>query len=175
MSANEMHSEIIVTTEAYTIVRVRSQADLEAISDLFYKYAASLGFDLSFQSFDAEMAAMPGKYAAPSGELLLARSEQGLPVGCVGLRPLSKDCCEMKRLYVLPTTQGTGIGRALALSILDIAERSGYQEMRLDTLPSMGAAVKMYRAFGFEEIPAYYVTPMEGTLFMSLKLPRAKK
>ncbi|KIW99699.1 uncharacterized protein Z518_11112 [Rhinocladiella mackenziei CBS 650.93] len=156
---------------------VRNTTDLADTTSLFYAYASSLGFDLAFQNFDAEMAGMPGKYSPPEGELLLARNAAGKPIGCVGLRPLPSTgegatVCEMKRLYVTPSGRGTGVGKALASSIIAAAERLGYGEMRLDTLPRMVAALNMYRAFGFEDIAAYYETPMEGTHFLSLRLPR---
>ncbi|KAK5194257.1 hypothetical protein LTR99_002759 [Exophiala xenobiotica] len=146
---------------AFTIVPVRDPADLKDTISLFYAYAASLGFDLAFQKFDTEMANMPGKYSPPNGELLLARNSDDLAIGCVGLRPLPSpdgdadtQICEMKRL------------------IIAVAAQLGYAEMRLDTLPSMVTALKMYRLFGFEDIPAYYETPLEGTHFLALKLER---
>lgn len=176
--------------ETFSISSVRNATDLADTIKLFHAYAASLGFDLAFQNFSAEMAGMPGKYApGAGGELLLARDiASGKAVGCVGLRSLTpsssldadtaardpRRCCEMKRLYVMPDGRGTGVGKALATGILDVAEHMGYVEVRLDTLPSMAAALKMYRAFGFEEIDAYYDTPMEGTHFLSLRLPRVK-
>jgi ribosomal protein S18 acetylase RimI-like enzyme len=164
---------------SFSILPVRDAAQLADIIPLFYAYAASLGFDLAFQNFDAEMASMPGKYSPPEGELLLARDQAGLAIGCVGLRPLpSTDgtarICEMKRLYVSPAGRGTGVGKALASTIIATAEKLGYSEVRLDTLPSMVAALKMYRAIGFEDIPAYYDTPLEGTHFLALKLPLQK-
>lgn len=163
--------------QPFTITPVRSAPDLADTISLFYAYAGSLGIDLSFQNFDAEMAAMPGKYRAPEGELLLARNDAGIPIGCVGLRPLpgsdsAGNVCEMKRLYVTPAGRGAGVGKALASSIIAAAEGLGYAEMRLDTLPRMAAALKMYRAFGFEDIGAYYDTPLEGTHFLALRLPR---
>jgi len=168
------------TARTFSITPVRNSTDLEDTIALFYAYASSLGIDLSFQNFDAEMAAMPGKYAPPDGELLLARNAAGRPIGCVGLRPLpsndtSARVCEMKRLYVMPVGRGTGIGKALGSAVIDVAERLRYSEMRLDTLPSMVAALKTYRAFGFEDIPAYYQTPMEGTHFLALRLPRQQR
>ncbi|KAL6250968.1 hypothetical protein RBB50_001176 [Rhinocladiella similis] len=161
--------------QAFTISPVRTPGEVKEAITLFYAYADSLGFDLAFQNFDAEMAGMPGKYSPPTGELLLARDTKGLPIGCVGLRPLpSVDAnariCEMKRLYVTPSGRGTGVGKALASEIIAAARRLNYSEMRLDTLSSMVAALRMYRAFGFEEIPAYYDTPLAGTHFLALEL-----
>ena len=155
---------------AFTISPVRSPEDLAATMALFEAYAASLGINLSYQNFVAEMAAMPGKYAPPAGELLLARDDKGTPLGCVGLRPLSDGSCEMKRLYVTPEGRGLGLGKALAETIVAESRRIGYREMLLDTLPSLTAAIGLYERMGFRPIPAYYDTPIAGTLFFSLKL-----
>jgi ribosomal protein S18 acetylase RimI-like enzyme len=141
---------------------------------LFRAYASSLDVDLSYQNFEAEMAAMPGKYAPPAGELLLARMSNGTPVGCIGLRPIEPcGCCEMKRLYVSPDGRGSGIGKRLVEAIVREAERIGYREMRLDTLPSMAEAVALYRKSGFEPMEPYYATPVIGTIFMRRVLARS--
>ncbi len=157
-------------TGAFRILPVRDEADLKAAIALFYAYADSLGVDLTYQKFAEEMAAMPGKYAPPEGALLLAKSTDGVASGCVGLRPLGDSICEMKRLYVAPDARGLGLGQALADAVVAEARRIGYREMKLDTLPHLKAAIALYRAMGFREIPAYYHTPIAGTLFFSLKL-----
>lgn len=144
--------------------------DLPAIRDLFRAYAASLPIDLSYQGFDDELAWLPGKYAPPDGALLIARDAQSEALGCVAMRPLEPGICEMKRLYVAPAGRGAGLGRQLALAIIEAARARGYTEMRLDTLASMGEARALYRSLGFTEIGAYYDTPIAGTVFMSLKL-----
>jgi ribosomal protein S18 acetylase RimI-like enzyme len=157
------------------ITPVRNATDLADTIKLFYAYAESLGIDLSFQGFDAEMAGMPGKYAPPQGELLLARNSKDEAIGCVGLRPLphtDNKVAEMKRLYVAPDGRGTGVGKALASQLISTAASLGYDEVRLDTLSSMVAAIKMYRALGFEDIPAYYDTPLQETHFLRLRIPR---
>lgn len=156
----------------FSITPVRTEADLTATIDLFYEYAKALGFDLSFQNFDDEMAKMPGKYSPPQGELFLARNNAGVPIGCAAMRPLDGDrICEIKRLYVAPSGRGTGLGKALALKVIETARQAGYREMRLDTLPTMKAAIGLYEQLGFVDIAAYYETPMEGTRFLSLELP----
>jgi ribosomal protein S18 acetylase RimI-like enzyme len=151
----------------FLIAPVRTADDLAATVGLFRAYAASLDVDLSYQNFAAEMDAMPGKYAPPAGDLLLARDSDNTPVGCVGLRPIDPaGCCEMKRLYVSPAGRGVGLGRNLVDAVVAVAERIGYREMRLDTLPSMAGAQALYRRLGFEVIAPYYDTPVVGTLFM---------
>jgi ribosomal protein S18 acetylase RimI-like enzyme len=151
----------------FHIVPVRTADDLASVITLFRAYAASLDIDLAYQNFEAEMAAMPGKYAPPTGELLLALNLAGAPIGCVGLRPLDvPGCCEMKRLYVSPQGRGVGLGRRLVEAVVKEAERIGYHEMRLDTLPSMAEAIALYRKSGFEPMKPYYDTPVVGTLFM---------
>ncbi len=94
-------------------------------------------------------------------------------MGCVGLRRFGeegKKVCEMKRLYCVPSARGDGAGRMLVEEVLKRARDNGYEEMRLDTLPQMQGARKLYARFGFREIEAYYETPLEGTIFMSKDL-----
>jgi GNAT superfamily N-acetyltransferase len=155
----------------FQISPVRTAADLDAAKRLFQAYAASLDVDLAYQDFAAEVAAMPGKYAPPAGELLLAHDERGGAIGCVGLRPLDAPlCCEMKRLYVCPEWRGTGVGKGLIDAIVERARQIGYREIRLDTLPSMAAARALYRKSGFEITEPYYDTAVTGTLFMRRRL-----
>jgi ribosomal protein S18 acetylase RimI-like enzyme len=158
---------------SFEIVPVRSANDLAAVAALFEAYAASLEVDLAYQDFTAELASLPGRYAPPEGELLLARDPDGRPIGCAALRPMkSEGCCEMKRLYVSPRARGLGLGKALVEAMIGAAERIGYCEMRLDTLPSMTDAQALYRRFGFEIAEPYYATPVAGTLFMRRMLGR---
>lgn len=152
---------------SFSIIRVEDRKDLESTIKLFEAYAHSLGIDLAFQDFATEMANMPGKYSAPTGALLLARDREGQAIGCVGLRPLTlPDYCEIKRLYVDPKGRGLGVGKALSESAILEGKRLGYKAVRLDTLPSMVSARALYKSLGFEEIAAYYSTPLEGTIFL---------
>ncbi len=155
----------------FHIQPARSAADLDAAARLLRAYASSLGIDLAFQDFQAEVEAMPGKYAPPAGELLLARNLGNKPVGCVGIRPVADGCCEMKRLYVAPEGRGLGVGKALINAVVLEATRIGYREIRLDTLPSMAAAISLYRKQGFKAIAPYYQTPLAGTIFLGRPLP----
>ena len=152
------------------LVWASSPQQIEATRRLFQEYGASLGFSLCFQSFEEELAELPGKYAPPDGRLILARVGDEY-VGCVALRKLSSDTCEMKRLYVQPTMRGKKIGELLADAIINEARQIGYQRMVLDTVPSvMGRAVEMYRARGFKEIGPYTNNPVSGAIFLQLKL-----
>lgn len=156
---------------ALQIRPVRSAADLAATVQLFNAYASSLGVDLSYQDFAGELATLPGKYAPPAGELLLAQDDHDEPLGCVGLRPMAPaGCCEMKRLFVVPRGRGLGLGRALVEAIIGEAVRVGYREMRLDSLPTMSEAIALYRKAGFEPIEPYYDTPVAGTVFLGHRL-----
>jgi ribosomal protein S18 acetylase RimI-like enzyme len=156
---------------SFRIAPVRTADDLESVIKLFREYAASLDVDLAYQNFEAEMAAMPGKYAPPHGALLLARDLTGTPIGGVGLRPLDiPGCCEMKRLYVSPEGRGVGLGQRLVEAVVSEAKRIGYSEMRLDTLPSMAGAFALYCKLGFEPMKPYYDTPVVGTAFLRRSL-----
>jgi ribosomal protein S18 acetylase RimI-like enzyme len=142
---------------------------LDSVRDIFLEYAASLPVDLAFQDFAGELAALPGKYAAPAGRVLLA-SIDGDVVGCVALRPLDADSAEMKRLYVRPAGRGRQLGRQLAEKICALAQAQGYRNIRLDTMPVMTAAQHLYGSLGFRQIEAYVYNPVEGTRFMELDL-----
>ena len=164
----------MVEQESVKVVPARSAQDLECTAQLFAAYAESLGLDLSFQDFDAELKSLPGKYAPPTGEVLLARDSTGTAVGCVAVRPLSPpDCCEMKRLYILPTRRGLGVGKKLLHEILDIAASLEYSEIKLDTLPSMSQAISLYESVGFAPTTPYYKTPLTGTVFLARRLERS--
>ncbi len=155
------------TQHEFVIAPVRSTKDLADIVRLFRDYAQSLGIDLTYQDFAGDLAALPGKYAPPRGALLLARRLDGTPAGCVALRPMSVPrACEMKRLYVAPEGRSAGLGRRLAEAIVQAAEQNGYEQMYLDTLPSMQAALALYRTLQFERIDPYYPSPVAGTVYM---------
>ncbi len=157
------------TERVVTIAQASSAQEIEETRVLFVEYAESLGVDLAFQDFDAELAGLPGKYAPPEGVLLLARVDGAL-AGCVALRRIEGDICEMKRLYVRAAFRGLGLGRRLVARIIAEARKRGYRAMRLDTLPNMAAAQALYASFGFRHIEPYVYNPIEGTRYMELSL-----
>jgi ribosomal protein S18 acetylase RimI-like enzyme len=144
--------------------------DIPVLRELFREYSTSLGVSLCFQNFEQELAELPGAYAPPSGRLLVARSEKTI-AGCVALRSLGEDICEMKRLYVRPSFRNQRLGRRLTDQLLAEARAIGYKRMRLDTLPGkMDPAIAMYRSLGFREIDRYYDNPYPTALFMEMDL-----
>ena len=147
----------------------QSAGDVAEARRLFREYEASLDVDLLYQGFERELAELPGAYTPPRGRLLLAVDDSA-PAGCVALRPLGGDVCEMKRLYVRPAARGKRVGRLLAEAVIGEARSIGYSRMRLDTLPSMKDAQALYRVLGFVEIAPYYASPVAGTRFMELAL-----
>jgi putative acetyltransferase len=154
-------------TSGLRLVEVAGGEDLKRVRELFVEYARSLPFHLSWQNFDAELATLPGRYAPPSGRILLARYD-GAFVGCVALRQIGEGTCEMKRLFVRPASRDKGIGKALVQAIIEEARRIGYKRMRLDT--AFEPALSLYRSLGFKEIPPYQHVPIEGVIFMELDL-----
>ena len=155
------------------ILQAEAPAHIAQARALFLEYGESLGFSLCFQSFDQELAGLPGDYAPPSGRLLLAEFD-GRPAGCVALHRLEDGVCEMKRLYVRPEFRGHGMGRKLALAVIEEARVIGYRAMRLDTIAdSMREAVAMYRALGFREIAPYRSNPIASATYMELDLAAA--
>ena len=146
-----------------------STTDLEHIRKLFREYADALGVNLDYQGFEDELRDLPGSYASPAGTLVLARKENDV-LGCVGVRPIDARTAEMKRLYVRPSGRGLGLGRTLAEAAIRFATVSGYERMRLDTLPQMDRAQELYRSLGFMPIDAYRFSPVPGTVFLELVL-----
>jgi putative acetyltransferase len=146
-----------------------SEPHLTLVRALFREYADSLGVDLSFQDFERELATLPGHYAPPRGRIVLAYAGDEA-AGCIAMRPLAGDTCEMKRLWVRRDFRGAGLGEHLSRALMKLARAAGYRAMRLDTLASMQSAQRLYRALGFREIPAYYANPLPGTVYMERRL-----
>jgi len=160
---------LITPSTDVKIIQAVSRKEFAAVRDLMREYADSLGVDLSYQNFDHELQSLPGEYAPPAGALLLANVGDGA-AGCVAIRPLAGNFCEMKRLYVRPAWRSTGLGKRLAEAALDGARRAGHGFVRLDTLPAMIAARHLYASLGFRPIAPYYKSPIAGTAFLQLDL-----
>ncbi len=151
-------------------IQAASSEEIQQARALFREYETWIETDLCFQNFEKELAELPGRYAPEDGRLLLAFFKDEL-AGCVALRRLDEDTCEMKRLFLRPAFQGKGLGRQLAEKIIDEAREMGYSKMRLDTIPGkMDNAIELYRSFGFREIAAYTNNPVPGAIFMELEL-----
>jgi len=123
-------------------------------------------------AFEQELASLPGSYVAPHGRLLLA-TFQDEPAGCVALRAIDKEFCEMKRMFVYRRFHGKGVGLALGQRVIESARQSGYRAMRLDTSIRQAEALGLYRRLGFVDIAPYYDLPQslrEWLVFMELKL-----
>ena len=147
--------------------------EMDAVRQIFQEYADSLNIDLEFQEFETEIAELPGEYAPPRGQILLAHVD-GSIAGCCALRPLD-DCdypnsAEMKRLYVRKAFRGFGLGRQLAEAMLDVARQAGYDYVLLDTLDDMEAARALYVDLGFESIDPYYHNPLPGAHYLKVDL-----
>jgi putative acetyltransferase len=144
---------------------------LDAARRIFTEYAEQLGVDLCFQNFDAELASLPGEYTQPTGLLLLGMAGAEV-AGCCALRQLNSvdypGACEMKRLYVRPAYRRTGLGRQLAVAVLEAAQIAGYRHLLLDTLSDMESARALYADLGFEEIPPYYFNPIPGAHYLKV-------
>lgn len=158
---------------AVTLLNPSSAAEMDAVREIFREYAGTLDVDLAFQDFEAELAQLPGDYAAPRGHLLLAMVEGDI-AGCCALRPLDAadypNASEMKRLYVRKAFRGFGLGRELAEAMLDQARRAGYACVLLDTLDGMESARALYTDLGFEEIPPYYHNPIAGSHYLKVDI-----
>ena len=147
------------------MVPATSAEQLEQVRRLFREYAGELAVDLCFQDFEAELASLPGKYGPPSGRLWLD-SADGAVRGCVALRKMDADVCEMKRLFVRPNYRRLGLGRRMAEQVIVAARQMGYRRMVLDTLERLKPAVRMYESLGFVRIDPYCTNPLPDAVFM---------
>jgi GNAT superfamily N-acetyltransferase len=172
---------------AVEITQATTEAQYQAIRELTAEYiawdadqTAKLGLDpqdfLAFYYGD-ESEILPGEFAPPRGCLLLAAVD-GQPAGCIGYRPFSEQVCVLKRLYVRPPYRGKGIGRLLAVELLEQARLSGYRKVRLETVSFMPEAHQLYQSLGFKFCPPYYEIPESQraiTDFMELQFHESGK
>ncbi len=153
-----------------TAIRIEPATDMDIVRALFRDYAVELGVDLSFQSFNEELANLPGNYAGPDGAILVAMAGD-VAAGVVALRRHDDTVAEMKRLYVRPEYRRTGTGRKLADAICAAATERGYLSVVLDTLRTLTASVALYRQLGFRESDPHYHNPHPDALYLRLVLP----
>ncbi len=157
------------TVKTMQIINAHTTTHLNEIRTIFREYEQFLNVDLCFQGFEEELANLPGKYAHPKGALFLAVEDNSI-AGCVAVRALEGDICEMKRLYTRPSFRGRGLGRQLAEKIISEGEKLGYRLMRLDTLEILTAAMSLYQSLGFKKTGAYYHNPLENVIYWELPL-----
>ncbi|WP_208858084.1 GNAT family N-acetyltransferase [Halomonas aestuarii] len=152
-----------------TIEQASRDAQFRAGAELFREYARHLGLDLGFQGFEEELGQVAEMYGPPAGALLLARDGETC-VGVVGLREFAPGDAEMKRMYVMPSHHGQGVGHALALAFLETARGLGYRRVLLDSLASLEPALALYRRLGFTETAPYRYNPFPDAVFMEYRL-----
>lgn len=148
----------------------------QEVKELFTEYTnmlvegdAAFKEYLAVQNYDKELENLDVKYGPPYGRLYLTYCD-GKLAGCIGLKKLDEDNCEMKRLYVRPEFRGRRIGHTLIQLIIKEAVGIGYSFMLLDTLPFLKSAVHMYKEYGFVEVPSYNDSPMDASIYMKLDL-----
>jgi GNAT superfamily N-acetyltransferase len=151
------------------IAPASSSRDIEDARILFGEYAGLVAEALCFQNFDGELVALPGDYAPPAGVLLIAR-DADKAAGCVALRRVDAGTGEMKRMFVRDQYRGSGLGRRLALAVIEEARKRKYRRMVLDTLPKLATAIALYRDLGFRETGPYLASPTPGALCFELRL-----
>ena len=146
-----------------------SLEELEEVREIFVEYANFLQVDLCFQNFEKELQNLHQVYFPPLGCIILAKDEKKV-VGCIALKPIGEDICEMKRLYVKPAARGKALGKQLVEELIHFAKEAGYKTMKLDTITSLKDAIKLYRSKGFIETDAYVYNPLPEVLYLQLSL-----
>ncbi len=143
------------------IVPIRPEFDAE-ICQIIQSVGAEFGaIGEGFGPSDAEVLAMSQHYREQDRSAYFVALLEGKVVGGGGIAPFAHhaDLCELKKLFLLPTSRGHGVGRALSEHCLNFAKQQGYAKCYLDTLSSMTQAIKLYQQLGFEHL----TQPMAGT------------
>ncbi|HNY00957.1 MAG TPA: GNAT family N-acetyltransferase [Bacteroidales bacterium] len=158
-------------TDRYTFSRVSGPEGYRIARELFREYASTLDFDLCFQDFEGELAGIEVMYAPSGGGIILMKEEvTGTFPGCAAIRRIDTGTAELKRMYIRDTCRGRGLGRRLLDEAIDLARGLNYRVIRLDTMPTMSAAIALYKSAGFREIPPYRFNPDQGAVFMEKHL-----
>ncbi|MBR0373282.1 MAG: GNAT family N-acetyltransferase [Mogibacterium sp.] len=171
-----MECEVENEKNENNLILVPAYEQREKLIPLYEEYAKLLletdpifQMSLDQQNYDEEIAHLEEKYGLPKGRIYLVYVNDAL-AGCVGMKPLDDENAELKRLYVRPEFRGRNLGETLVRHIMDDARTEGYRRLRLDTMPGLRTAVKLYRRMGFREIGAYYDCLVPGTVFMEIDL-----
>jgi ribosomal protein S18 acetylase RimI-like enzyme len=157
------------TGKTITFRVASTPADFEKGRQLFLQYIQSLDFALTFQDVDRELAEISMEYNAPTGALLLAFDDEKA-IACAGVRKIDGATAELKRMFVDPNYRGLQLGQQILQQTLNEAKQLGYKFIRLDTVPHMRAAIKLYKAAGFYEIDPYRFNPIHGAIYMEKEL-----
>jgi len=156
--------------------RVNWSKDIRTVRRLFQDYrqwladhrdtaaSADSRAKIGLGQIDKQIAELPGGYGPPRGEIILAFA-QGEVVACGALRGLEPKVGEIKRIYVRADHRGPGFGPRLTRALLSRGRELGYDRVRVDTLPTMSAAIQFYQTMGFAPIPSYWSHPVPGALF----------
>jgi len=143
--------------------------DFERGHAIIVEYLATLGIDLTYMNLPQEFSTLAEKYAAPEGAFILALDGETV-IGCAGVRKIDNEAAELKRVYVKDDYRGYKIGISLIKKGLENARELGYNKIRLDVIPTLVKAKKLYQSLGFYEIAPYFENPVPGTVYMEKEL-----
>jgi putative acetyltransferase len=146
-----------------------SAKDYEQVKEIFKEYQVYLNIDLCFQRFDNELATLNEIYKPPKGAIILAKLNDQI-AGCIALKPIEDNNCEMKRLYVKPMYRGHNIGKKLVELIIEYAKNNKYTLMKLDTVDKLVEAIDIYQKMGFKKTEPYVYNPLSDVLYFEKDL-----
>lgn len=157
------------TSHSFILKKAATSTDFENGKKLFLQYIQSLSFELNFQDVDRELEEIHHEYNLPAGALLLVYDGEKA-IACAGVRKIDNHIAELKRMFVDPDYRGHKLGKQLLQAVFDETRLLGYRSIRLDTVPEMAAAIKLYTAVGFYTIAPYRFNPIPGAIFMEKQL-----
>ena len=151
------------------IIVAELQEEFSDAIELFKEYANAINFDAGFKNFQSELSSLKTHYSAPDGCLLLAYKNNEV-IGCIAVREKQQGVAELKRFYVKPDFRQFKIGARLLEAAIENAKHLNFQYLRLEVIPTLTKAKKLYYSFGFYSIEPYQTVALEGTAYMEKNL-----
>lgn len=151
-----------ITVKRVTTIEAVYAADIRSVESLLRDYAlwmrrrylrqpAIIDDYLDPLEWQSELSDLQGHYGAPHGAIVLALVGS-TPAGCVLMRGVGEETCELRRLFVRPAFRRLGVGSAMAAHVMGLACVRRYSDMWLDVGPLQQEAVAFYRDLGFSQM-----------------------
>ena len=135
------------------ILRPAGNGDVPAIKNIIFSVLKEYNLKPDEDGKDRDLNDVEQNYFKNNGYFGVAidvSSDQ--IVGTFGLSPLSKEVCELRKMYLLKPARGKGLGKFILANAIRIAKEKQYSKIILETISPLKEAISLYKKFGFKEI-----------------------
>jgi putative acetyltransferase len=140
------------------VVRDARPGDERAVQNVVQSVLSEFNLEFDLDSQDSDLLDLSASYFDRGGCFRVIVEGDHI-VGCGGLYPLATDECELRKMYVLPSVRGQGLGRELLVQLLEEARRRGMRRVTLESHSLLAAARSLYTSVGFVEVPHEHPSP----------------